>query len=113
MDCELVMYTRSWSCPAVSLARTVLTRHGISWREINVDADPAAREWLLQNVGFLSVPTLVIATPGQATPVTPPLPLPPGHSPRGVDRGSVLTEPGAEQLTAWLAGHGLLATDVS
>jgi len=108
---ELVMYTRNRGCPYVSIARMVLARHAIPCREIDIDADPAAREWLLQTVGFLSVPTLVIAAPGQMTPATPPLPLPPGHSPRGVDRGSILTEPSAEQLTAWLARHGLLAVD--
>lgn len=109
MDRELVMYTRNWGCYYVGVARALLARHGIPCREIDIDADPTAREWLLQNVGYLSVPTLVIAAPGQVTPIAPALPLAPGQSPRGVDRGTILTEPSAEQLTAWLVRHGLLA----
>jgi glutaredoxin len=103
---ELVMYTRTLGCPFVSIARLTLARAGVAYREINIDAEPAARAWLLATVGFLSVPTLVVAQPGEDRPYTAPEPLSGGCSPRGIDRGPLLTEPDGEQLTAWLVRHG-------
>ncbi|MBN2471362.1 MAG: glutaredoxin family protein [Anaerolineae bacterium] len=104
---ELVMYTRTRDCPFVSLARQVLARAGVPYRAINIDSDAGARAWLLEHVHYLSVPTLVIALPGEDRPHTAPEPLPAGASPRGIDRGPVLTEPGAAQLEDWLRRHGL------
>lgn len=106
---ELVMVTRTRGCPFVNVARLALAQAGVPYREINIDHDAAARAWLLDTVHYLSVPTLVIALPGEDRPYTPPEPLPAGVSPRGVDRGSILTEPGGPQLKAWLARHGFTA----
>ncbi len=107
---ELVMYTRTRPCPFVNVARQALAQAGVPYREINIDYDAAARAWLLETVHYLSVPTLVIALPGQDRPYTPPEPLLEGLSPRGIDRGPVLTEPSAAQLKTWLVSHGLSAT---
>ncbi|MBN2471508.1 MAG: glutaredoxin family protein [Anaerolineae bacterium] len=109
MTYTLVMVTRTLGCPFVRVARAVLKEHGIPCREINIDCDREARAWLLETVGFLSVPTLVLAGQGSDRPVLPPAPLPAGASPRGIDRGSIITEPSSAQLTTWLAGHGFLA----
>lgn len=103
---ELVMYTRTRPCPFVSVARQALAQAGVPYREINIDLDAAARAWLLDTVHYLSVPTLVVALPGEDRPCTPPEPLREGLSPRGIDRGPVLTEPTAAELRGWLARHG-------
>jgi hypothetical protein len=54
------------------------------------------------------VPTLVIVDGDHVEPAEPPTPLPPGRSPRGVDRGSMITEPTRSELRAWLVKNGLL-----
>lgn len=105
---ELVMYTRTAGCPFVSIAKKVLAEHRVTYREIFIDQDMHARERLLNWVGFLSVPTLVIAESGQDLPYTEPSYLEKGISPRGIDRGAMLTEPNASQLTAWLTRHAFI-----
>ncbi len=106
---ELVMYVRNFGCPFVSIARSVLSQERVACREINIDQSESAKTWLLETVGFLSVPTLVAAERGQDTPFHTPAPLPQGQSPRGINRGSLITEPDAAQLTAWLRQNGFLA----
>jgi hypothetical protein len=64
---------------------------------------------LLQWTGFLSVPTLYVADANLNEPDVLPQPLAQGVSPRGIDRGSMLTEPSADQLLAWLVRHGFVA----
>ena len=106
---ELVMYTRTLGCPFVTIAGRVLAEHKISYRELFVDRDEVARERVQAWTGFLSVPTLVIAEPGDVLPYAEPEPLPAGASPRGVNRGSMITEPNTDQLLAWLAQHDFIA----
>jgi glutaredoxin len=105
---ELIMYSRSYACPFVATARYVLDRQGIPYQEIHIDRDESARTRVLKWTGFESVPTLVVANLGQIIPAEEPLPLRQGSSPRGIDRGYMLTEPSEHQLTAWLDKHGLL-----
>jgi glutaredoxin len=104
---ELVMYTRG-GCPMVGLAKRVLNDYHVSYREIAIDKDDQARQWVLNATGFLSVPTLVVANPGGNLPFEEPLPLSLGSSPRGVNRGTMITEPNMSQLTAWLEQHGFI-----
>jgi glutaredoxin len=105
---ELIMYSRSVGCPTVAIARRVLNEHAIPYREIHIDKDPAALDRVLAWTGFKAVPTLVIAPAGSVLPVEEPEPLPPGASPRGIDRGYMLTEPGTVQLEDWLTRHQLI-----
>jgi glutaredoxin len=105
---KLVMYSRSYPCPFVTTARRVLERQGIAYQEIHIDRDEAARIRVLKWTGFESVPTLVIAHAGEVVPVEEPSPLRPGASPRGIDRGYMLTEPSEIQLTDWLIKHGFV-----
>jgi hypothetical protein len=60
-------------------------------------------------VGFESVPTVVLAEAGTVEPCEAPSPLASGSSPRGVDRGSLITEATRVQLRAWLVKQGLLS----
>lgn len=105
------MYTRTGGCPFVTLAKRVLYDYAVSYQEVNIDRDSAARERVLRWTGFLSVPTLVIAPAGSTLPLEEPLPLPTGSSPRGINRGMLITEPNVEQLLGWLRQHALLAAD--
>jgi hypothetical protein len=74
-----------------------------------IDRDPDARQRVLDWTGFLSVPTLVVAEAGETLPYEEPAPLAKGSSPRGIDRGSMITEPGNEELAKWLLHHGFIA----
>lgn len=105
---ELVMYSRSTGCPFVTTAKRVLSDEKVVYREIFIDHDPQARQRVLAWTGFLSVPTLVVAAPGTDLPLGPVTPLAPGASPRGLDRGPMLTEATSAELRAWLLRHGLI-----
>ena len=109
MTRELVMYSRRQPCPWVTLAKQTLQLHDVPWRELLIDEDEEAHGRLLAWVGFLSVPTLIIAEGGSDLPLEAPRPLDAGISPRGIDRGSMISEPGMAQLSAWLLRNGLLA----
>jgi glutaredoxin len=99
------MYTRTAGCPYVTLAKRVLSDYALSYREIFIDKDPDAKQRVLEWTGFLAVPTLVISDNRDGLPAEVPSPLPKGSSPRGIDRGDMITEPSLQQLVAWLEKH--------
>ena len=107
MDFELVMYSRTVPCPFVRTAKRVLERENVPYREIFIDKDPAAERRVIEWTGFKSVPTIIVARPGEDLPYTEPAPLTTG-SPRGVDRGSMITEPGEMVFEDWLRKHGFI-----
>lgn len=109
MPRELIMYSRTFGCPFISVARRVLKDYGVEYREIFIDKDPEASARVREWTGFLSVPTLVAAEPGSVLPYAEPAPLEKGRSPRGVDRGSMITEPNVEELKRWLQHEGFLS----
>lgn len=109
MDKQLIMYSRTTGCPFVTTSKHVLSEYNVSYSEIFTDRDPAARQRLLDWVGFLSVPTLIVAYAGEIVPYAPPVPLEKGRSPRGINRGTMITEPYADELKAWLKQHGFIA----
>jgi len=105
---ELVMYSRTSPCPFVSISKRVLAARGVSYRELYIDKDETHKQRVLDWTGFLSVPTLIVAVPGEDLPYSDPAPLAPGASPRGVNRGSMLTEPYEEELLVWLTQHDFI-----
>lgn len=105
---DLIMYGRSYGCPFITIAKKVLEEEGVDYHEIHIDDDDEARQRVIEWTGFRSVPTLVLADPGELVPFEPPAPLARGKSPRGIDRGSMITEPDDLQLKRWLENHGLL-----
>lgn len=111
MEYEIVMYSRFSPCPYVRSAKRVLDREGIPYREIFIDEDPAAEQRVIEWTGFQSVPTIILARPGEIVPYEEPKPLAPGASPRGINRGTMITEPGEIQLENWLAEHGFLVRE--
>ena len=108
MDKELIMYGRSYGCPYITVAKHVLDAENVPYHEIHIDQDEEARQRVLDWTGFRSVPTLVVAEPNEVLPFEPPTPLRKGKSPRGIDRGSMITEPNDQQLKKWLKKHGLI-----
>ncbi len=105
MTKALIMYSRTSSCPFVTLAKRVLGDYQVPYQEIYIDRDPQARQRVLDWTGFLSVPTLIASEDG-VLPIEEPSVLPKGTSPRGIDRGAMITEPNLVQLTDWLVKHG-------
>ncbi len=108
MPKQLVVYMTTW-CPSCQDAQAALTEWDVAARCINIGHDRDAAERVRLLTGFESVPTLVIADAVGIDPIEAPAPLPPGKGPRGVDRGTVLTEPTRTQMRAWLVKHGFLA----
>lgn len=108
MTKQLVMYSRTTGCPFITVAKRVLDDHALSYHEILIDKDMEARRRVLDWTGFLSVPTLVIAEVGEMMAYQMPTPLAPGTSPRGINRGSMITEANIEQLEMWLVQHGFI-----
>jgi glutaredoxin len=108
MEKEIVMYIRTSYCPGVALARDVMSRYNIPYREINIDDDPLLAARLKAWTHHYSVPTLIIANPGEDLPSTDFLPRPTDRSIRGYDRGPLISEPNNRDLENWLHKHGFL-----
>lgn len=108
MKKELVMYSRTFGCPFISIAKKTLSEYNVSFREIFIDKDEKARQDVLAWTGFLSVPTLVVANQGDDLPYKAPADLMKGKSPRGINRGTIITEASRDELVAWLAQHGFI-----
>jgi glutaredoxin len=56
---KIQMYTASW-CRDCRATKQFLDTHGIQYKEINVDADPAASAEVVRHVGKRAIPQLVI-----------------------------------------------------
>ena len=107
MSKQLVVYMSPWCGNSLDTQRA-LSEWGVPARFIDIKEDKAAAGRVKAWTGFESVPTLVIAEGESVEPAEPPVALPAGRSPRGVDRGSLLTEANRTELRAWLVKHGLL-----
>jgi electron transfer flavoprotein beta subunit len=71
-----------------------------------------ARENVLEWTGFLSVPTLVVTLNGKDYPYLKPKPLEQGKSPRGVNRGSIITEPTGKLKVERVLDDGFQSVEV-
>ena len=108
-DKQLIFYSRTVPCPDCDRAKRFLDESGVPYTEIMIDVDPEATARVERWTGFRAVPTLVVAGPGELQPAVEPRPLEPGRSPRGLDRGPLITEPDMVSLKRWLARHGFLS----
>jgi glutaredoxin len=108
MSKRVVVYMSPW-CYTSKDTQSALNEWGVPAMFINIKEDPAAAARVRGWVGFESVPTIVIAEGENVEPFETPAPLTPGSSPRGVDRGSMMTEATRNQLRAWLVKHEFLA----
>ncbi|MCU0507027.1 MAG: glutaredoxin family protein [Anaerolineae bacterium] len=107
MSRQVVVYMSPW-CSSSADTQRALNEWGVPATFVNIKEDRAAATRLRGWVGFESVPTVVLAEAGTVEPCEPPAPLVSGSSPRGVDRGSLITEATRVQLRAWLVKQGLL-----
>lgn len=108
-DKEIVMYVSGAFCAFTSLARDLLQRYEIPYREIDINEDPAMADRVKTWTHYYSVPTIVIANPGEDVPYTGFLPRPTDRTIKGYDRGPMITEPNNQQLEDWLHKHSFLA----
>lgn len=108
MPKRIVVYMSPW-CSSSADTQRALKEWGLSATFVNIKEDRAAAGRLRELVGFESVPTVVIAEEDSCEPCEPPAVLAKGSSPRGVDRGSLITEATRVQLRSWLVKQGLLA----
>jgi len=107
MTRQVVVYMSPW-CSSSQDTQRALKEWGVPATFINVKDDRSAAIRLRGLVGFESVPTVVLVENGGTDPCEPPTDLPTGKSPRGVDRGSIITEATRMQLRSWLVKQGLL-----
>ena len=60
-ETTLTMYTTPW-CGDCHRSKSFLKRHGVPFREINIEHDPDGAKLVMQvNGGYQSVPTLVFS----------------------------------------------------
>ncbi len=104
---RLVVYGRSGYCPDMARWRRWLADYAVDFVEFDIDTDPDAYDRMIRWTGHESVPTLVIAPDDDVEPVAAPAPLPAGRGPRGIDRGTMLTEPAAGQVSAFLERNAI------
>ena len=105
---QLVVYMSPW-CGSSADTQRALKEWGVPARFVNVKEDRDAAARLRNWVGFESVPTVILADEGCVEPCEPPATLSVGVSPRGVDRGCMITEASRVQLKTWLIKNGLLS----
>jgi glutaredoxin len=107
MSKQLVVYMSPW-CGSSSDTQRALSEWGVPAKFVNIKEDRDAAARLRGWVGFESVPTVLLVDEGSVEPCCPPEPLAKGMSPRGVDRGSLITEASRIQLRTWLIKNGIL-----
>ena len=105
---QVVVYMSPW-CGNSSDTQHALTRVGRARNLRQYQGGSRGRGPVRGWVGFESVPTVIIAEDGSVEPFEPPAALAAGKSPRGIDRGSLITEATRVQLRSWLVKHGFLS----
>ncbi len=108
MSKQVVVYMSPW-CYMSQDTQSALREWGVPATFINIKEDKDAAARLRGWVGFESVPTVVLAEDDSVLPYESPALLAAGANPRGVDRGSLITEASRTQLRDWLTRHGVLA----
>lgn len=104
---RLVVYGSSIPCPDMARLGWWLERHAVDGMVmLDIHRDAEAYQKVKRWAGHASVPTLVIAPDGGLDPIEPPAPLD-GRRVRGLDRGTVLTEPDPAQITEFLRRNGI------
>ncbi len=104
---RVVVYMSPW-CSSSADTQRALNEWGVPATFVNIKEDRSAAARLREMVGFESVPTVICADEGSVEPCEPPAALNKGSSPRGVDRGSIITEASRIQLRSWLVKQGFL-----
>ncbi|MEM7029968.1 MAG: hypothetical protein AAF629_10420 [Chloroflexota bacterium] len=109
MEKELVLFSSATYSPFVALARDLLKRYQIPFREIKTDGNEQAQTQLKAWFTEVRVPTIALCQPGKTVLVDSPQSFVNNPPHRGEDRGSLIVEPNNHQLEDWLHKHGFLA----
>ena len=59
MKPEALLYTTSW-CPFCQRAKMLLKKKGVEWSELDIEADPAHRQAMIEASGRNTVPQVFI-----------------------------------------------------
>ena len=59
MKPEVLLYTTSW-CPFCQRAKMLLKKKGVEWSELDIEADPAHRQAMIEASGRNTVPQVFI-----------------------------------------------------
>lgn len=62
MKPEVLLYTTSW-CPFCQRAKMLLKKKGVEWSELDIEADPAHRQAMIEASGRNTVPQVFINGP--------------------------------------------------
>lgn len=106
---QIIMYSRPSFCPRVALARDLMQRYNVAYREVDITSDETASARLQSWTNSHPVPTLIVVNEGEDVPSTPILPLVENQPLKGQDRGPMISEPTNRDLENWLHKHGFLS----
>lgn len=56
---HITIYTTNY-CPYCHAAKALLKAKGVDFTEINVEGDPAKRQWLIEQTGMTTVPQIFV-----------------------------------------------------
>lgn len=56
---HIKVYTTDY-CPYCTAAKSLLTRKGVTFEEINVEGDDKTRAWLVKATGMMTVPQIFV-----------------------------------------------------
>ena len=56
---ELLLYSSPW-CPDCRIAKRFLEKHGIPYKEVDIEATPGAAQELIQRTGKRAIPQFVV-----------------------------------------------------
>ena len=101
MTQEIIIYSREGYNPYTALARDLLHRYHIPFKEINITVNPDAAGRLKAWASEATTPALVVAAPGAALPAAP-------RGEPGDPLGPLICRPTNRQLENWLHRHGFL-----
>lgn len=59
MTTDVLLYTTSW-CPFCRRAKMLLEEKGVQWKELDIEAEPAHRQAMMEASGRSSVPQIFI-----------------------------------------------------
>ncbi|MYM20480.1 NrdH-redoxin [Brevibacterium sp. 5221] len=48
------------TCPQCDMTKRVLDREGVSYREVNIEENADALEWIIDDLGFAQAPVVVV-----------------------------------------------------
>lgn len=105
---DLILYGDAHYNPFTALARDLLKRYNVDYREFNMEDSRIAEtapEWLAP----MSLPTLAVVRPGTDELLEPIDPINGLQSLNGVDLGPIICSPNNQQLENWLFKHGFLS----